>query len=178
MLVADAPDAAAVIAAAERLRRSFEEPFVLDDIPVQIDASIGLARHPDDAQTAVELLKRRGRRHDHAKRDGAGVAAYREDRNDHSRSRLVLLGELRGGIPRGELELHYQPQVEIATGRSAGSRRSCAGAIPRTACSSPAPSCPRWSGRASCGRSPTACSPTRSRRPRRGARDRSPCPSR
>ena len=120
VLVADAPDTAAVTAAAERLRRSFEEPFVLDDIPVQIDASIGLARHPDHAQTAVELLKHADVAMYHAKRDGAGVAAYREDRNDHSRSRLVLLGELRGGIQRGELELHYQPQVEIATGRLSG----------------------------------------------------------
>ena len=55
-----------------------------------------------------------------AKRDRARRRAYREERDDHSRDRLVLLGELRAGIPRGELELHFQPQVDIATGRLSG----------------------------------------------------------
>jgi EAL domain-containing protein (putative c-di-GMP-specific phosphodiesterase class I) len=55
-----------------------------------------------------------------AKRDGIGISPYREERDEHSRDRLVLLGELRAGIPRGELELHYQPQIDIATGRIVG----------------------------------------------------------
>ena len=72
---------------------------MLDGIPVQVDASIGLAPLPDHAQTAVELLKHADVAMYQAKRDRAARRAYREERNDHSRDRLVLLGELRAGDP-------------------------------------------------------------------------------
>ena len=113
-------DVAAAEAIAGRLRHCLEEPFVLDGIPVQVDASVGLALFPGHAATAVELLKRADVAMYQAKRDRVGVAAYREERDDHSRDRLVLLGELRAGIPRGEVDLHFQPQVEVATGRLSG----------------------------------------------------------
>ena len=106
--------------AADRLRASLEEPFVLDGIPVQIDASIGVALFPKHAETAVELLKHADIAMYQAKRDRSAISLYREERDEHSRDRLVLLGELRAGIPRGELELHFQPQVDIATGRLSG----------------------------------------------------------
>jgi len=109
-------DAAAANGAAERLRHALEAPFALDGIPVQVDASVGFALFPEHAATGVELLKRADVAMYQAKRDGLGISPYREERDEHSRDRLVLLGELRAGIARGELELHYQPQVDLATG--------------------------------------------------------------
>jgi diguanylate cyclase (GGDEF)-like protein len=120
LVLADCPDDETAVAAAERLRAALETPFTLDGIPVQIDASIGIAVFPLDAATTVELLKRADVALYQAKRDRTGIARYSPDRDGNTRDRLVLLGELRAGIPRGELELHYQPQIEIGTGRLSG----------------------------------------------------------
>jgi predicted signal transduction protein with EAL and GGDEF domain len=102
------------------MRETLEEPFVLDGIPMQIDASVGLALFPEHAATAVELLKHAEVAMYQAKRDRSGISAYREERDEHSRDRLVLLGELRAGIARGELAVHYQPQVDLTTGTLSG----------------------------------------------------------
>jgi diguanylate cyclase (GGDEF)-like protein len=120
LVIGGCADVATATAAGERMRATLEAPFILDDIPMQIDASVGLALYPEHAATAVELLKRADIAMYQAKRDRSGISAYREERDEHSRDRLVLLGELRTGIPRGELELHYQPQVDLATGRLSG----------------------------------------------------------
>jgi diguanylate cyclase len=120
VLLAGAVDAAGAGAAADRLRATLDEPFTLDEIPVQVDASIGTAVFPGQARTAVELLKQADVAMYQAKRDRSGIAVYEPERDVHSRDRLVLLGQLRDGIARGELVLHYQPQIEIATGRLSG----------------------------------------------------------
>ena len=111
---------AAARAAAERLRATLEEPFVLDEIPLRVDASIGIAMFPAQAANAVELLKHADVAMYQAKREGRGIAAYDAGRDVHSRDRLVLLGQLRDGIACGELELHYQPQIDVATGELRG----------------------------------------------------------
>ena len=70
-----------------------------------------------------------------AKESGGGVELYDAARDRNSTRRLVLLGELRRAIADGELELHYQPKADLATGRSTASRRSCAGGTPSAASS-------------------------------------------
>jgi EAL domain-containing protein (putative c-di-GMP-specific phosphodiesterase class I) len=116
----DADGDAGARAAAERVRATLEAPFVFDGIPVQIDASIGTALFPAQARSAVDLLKQADVAMYRAKRDRSGIAIYDPEQNAHTRDRLVLLGELRDGIARGELVLHYQPQLEVATGRVSG----------------------------------------------------------
>jgi EAL domain-containing protein (putative c-di-GMP-specific phosphodiesterase class I) len=55
-----------------------------------------------------------------AKRGQSGVVPYDAALNEHSRRQLTLLGELRHGIGRGELVLHYQPKVRGAAAEVAG----------------------------------------------------------
>jgi len=74
-----------------------------------------------------------------AKNTAAGVAAYGENLDEHSPRKLALVGELRSVIEHDGLELHYQPKVEMATGRVIGSKRSCGGRMRSKA------SCPRTS---------------------------------
>jgi diguanylate cyclase (GGDEF)-like protein len=113
-------DGAAATETAMRLRRILERPFTLDGIPVQVDASVGVACFPEHGRTAIELLKHADVAMHQAKQDHTGIARYHENRNEHSRDRLALLGDLRSGIARGELVLHYQPQVDVETGRLSG----------------------------------------------------------
>ncbi len=55
-----------------------------------------------------------------AKQQKRGVVVYDPEHDDHSPARLSLLGQLRRGIERGELFLHYQPKVSLLTQQIVG----------------------------------------------------------
>ena len=92
--------------------------------------------------TAADLLRRADVAMYTAKEDRAGRALYSSDRDHYSAERLALAGRLRRGIADGELELHYQPQVDLATARSSVSRRCSAGTTPAAGWSRPTSSFP------------------------------------
>ena len=85
-----------------------------------MDASIGAALCPDDGVDAEALLQRADVAMYQAKEARTGFQAYDATRDRHSRERLSLMAELRRALERDELILHYQPKVELATGRVAG----------------------------------------------------------
>ncbi len=101
---------------ARRLRDSLQEPFVLGDLQVHVDASIGIATYPQDGATLEELLQRADVAMYQAKGNGTDVERYDPARDEHSRDRLELVGELRAALDSGEgIELHYQPQACLRT---------------------------------------------------------------
>jgi diguanylate cyclase (GGDEF)-like protein len=105
---------------AARLRAAVAEPIRLEGMSFVIEVSIGIAIFPDDA-SAAELLVQRGDVAMYlAKRRRSGVERYVPDLDRNSPARLAVFGELRRGLDRGELELHYQPKVCLADGRPAG----------------------------------------------------------
>jgi diguanylate cyclase len=98
---------------ARRLRAALGEAFRVADAELDIDASIGVVLsglHGDDAQT---LLQRADIAMYVAKQHKRGVVVYDPESDDHSPERLSLLGQLRRGIERGELFLHYQPKIRL-----------------------------------------------------------------
>jgi diguanylate cyclase (GGDEF)-like protein len=119
VLLAGATDADAAIAAARRLTGALEEPFLLDGVPVQVDASIGIALPAGQAAGTSDLLRHADVALSAAKRLRSGLEVYRPEQEVHARDGVALVGQLRAGIPRGELEVHYQPQVRLADGRLA-----------------------------------------------------------
>jgi diguanylate cyclase (GGDEF)-like protein len=101
---------------ARRLQEALEAPFALGDLQVHVDASIGIATYPDDGATVEELLQRADVAMYQAKGDGTDIERYDAARDEHSRDRLELVGELRAALDAGTgLELHYQPQVCLHT---------------------------------------------------------------
>jgi diguanylate cyclase (GGDEF)-like protein len=110
----------AAVMVAERIGKRMEEPFDLDGIPVQIDASIGVALHPGHAQDASALLKHADVAMYAAKQSGMGVEVYAPARDHNTRDRLQIVSDLRAGIGRGELVLHLQPQVATDSGALVG----------------------------------------------------------
>ena len=105
---------------AARLRAALAEPIRLEGMSLQIEASVGIALYPDDA-TAVEVLLQRADVAMYlAKEHRTGVEIYAPSADRNSPARLSLLGDLRRGIDRGELELHYLPKVLLADGRTGG----------------------------------------------------------
>ena len=100
---------------ASRLREALAEAFRVEDVELDIDASIGVVisgAHGNDAQT---LLQRADIAMYVAKQQKRGVVVYDPENDDHSPERLSLLGQLRRGIERGELFLHYQPKINLKT---------------------------------------------------------------
>lgn len=98
------------------LRQSIEAPGAIRDIPVSVDASVGIALAPEDGTDVGQLVRRADVAMYAAKQARAGVLRYdvSTDRNDASK--LVLMTELRIAVEREELEVHYQPIVDTATG--------------------------------------------------------------
>ncbi|MDQ1533929.1 MAG: hypothetical protein QOF28_1690, partial [Actinomycetota bacterium] len=108
------------IALATRLRADVHRPFAYRDLQLEVSATIGVAAAPDHGHDASTLLRRADVAMYSAKNSATGVASYSESLDEDSPRKLVLVGELRSAIDHGGLELHYQPKVEIASGRVIG----------------------------------------------------------
>jgi diguanylate cyclase (GGDEF)-like protein len=111
-------DDAAMVAS--RVSGCLEEPIVVDDLPLNIDLSVGLAVFPRDGGDADLLLRRADGAMYAAKAGRAGFATYDRSADPLTPDRLALVGELRGALDRGELVLYYQPQLALSTGSIVG----------------------------------------------------------
>ena len=120
MLLPAVKDAAGAREVAARLRAAVAEPIRLEGMSFVIEVSIGIAMFPDDATADETLVQRADVAMYLAKQRRSGVERYVADLDRNSPARLALFGELRRGLDRGELELHYQPKVYLADGRPAG----------------------------------------------------------
>jgi diguanylate cyclase (GGDEF)-like protein len=113
-VLADAGDAEPV---GRRIARALEEGLTVDGINVRIGASIGIAVFPEHADDAETLMQRADVAMYQAKAARSGHAFYERERDRHSRERLELIGELREAIGTDQLVLHFQPKLDLATGR-------------------------------------------------------------
>ncbi len=104
----------------QRITRDFSRPIRLDDIELDVSASIGIAVAPQDGSSAALLMRRAEVAMYDAKRGLAGVEHYASDRDPYSARRLSLISDLARALEDGRLELHYQPQAEPNTGRVTG----------------------------------------------------------
>jgi diguanylate cyclase (GGDEF)-like protein len=109
-----APDIARFIISA------LEAPFVIDQLPLDVHASIGIALAPQHATTAEELLRRGDMAMRAAKRSSTGHALYTDAIDQYDPQRLTLMGELSYAIDHDELSLYYQPKVSLKSKRVVG----------------------------------------------------------
>lgn len=116
--VGDQADAERV---AQRMLAAFREPVVVGAQDFFITASIGIALCPDDGQTAADLLRNADLAMYTAKDQGRNAAAlYTPQLAAQGRVRLALESALHKALERQELVLHYQPKVDVETGRMVG----------------------------------------------------------
>ena len=109
-------EAAQALALAGVLSRTLEEPIVLGDVPITLELSTGIALAPAHGRDPAGLLRRAEVAMAHAKETRVGTAVYDPERDARDPAELALIGELRSAIESEQLVLHFQPQVEIATG--------------------------------------------------------------
>jgi diguanylate cyclase (GGDEF)-like protein/PAS domain S-box-containing protein len=101
---------------AERIKHALMEPFVVGELRLQTNASIGIAVHPEHGTDAESLTQRADVAMYQAKRSGSGHAVYKAELDRSSVRRLTLLSELRRALDRNEFVLHFQPIIQVATG--------------------------------------------------------------
>ncbi len=102
----------------ERLIGGLSEPIVVDALTLHIGASVGIARFPDDAVDADELLRRADLALYRAKQGGRGRCCYYDATLDDARAeRDAFEQRLREAIERGQIVPHYQPVVDLADRR-------------------------------------------------------------
>lgn len=111
-------DEAAARSVADRIRVTLAEPFLLDEVRIQTNASIGIALYPHHARDVSELIQRADVAMYNAKRAGSGTAVYAAEQDRSSIERLTLISDLPDAAERGELVLHFQPFIDLSTGRT------------------------------------------------------------
>ncbi len=119
---ADGPFASQVGA---RVLSSLEKPFFVqaeplgrerERLPIEVSASIGIAVAPEHATEAEGLLRRANSAMQAARNAGGGSCVlYSPEFEPHDPARLALLGELRRALEANELQVHYQPKVDLKT---------------------------------------------------------------
>jgi len=106
---------------AQKLLTAMSSPLTINGNEYQLSGSIGIAMYPKDGADGPSLLKNADIAMYRAKSSGRNnYQFYSSDINEHSVERLALENELRQAVARREFEVHYQPKVDISTGRIAG----------------------------------------------------------
>ncbi len=107
--------------AAERFLNALSDPVAVSGHQMRLTASIGAALFPRDGDEPTTLLRNADTAMHLGKERGvSGVHFFRAEMNVHAMERLTLRNHLRSAIENGELVLHYQPQVDLATGMLVG----------------------------------------------------------
>lgn len=104
----------------DRLHECLEVPFMIDGVLIVVEASIGVATMPEHAGEADTLLQLADIAMYRAKQMASSYAVYAPEFNLHSPQRLGLMAELRDAIEQDQLLLHFQPKLELKTGRIVG----------------------------------------------------------
>jgi len=105
------------IALLTRVRHELGEEVMLDGVPLSVGASFGVCFYPEGAETVEELLRHADAAMYQGKYGPAGVVVYEPGTPEHATHVLVMQEELRQALARDELVLHYQPKIELGTGR-------------------------------------------------------------
>ncbi len=116
LLLHDATEVASP-AIAKRILQIFDQPINIDDATIDISASIGIACYPVHATDGPGLMQRADAAMYIARQSEYNYAIYDPDKDPYSADQLSLMGELRAGMQNNELELYYQPQIDVARGK-------------------------------------------------------------
>jgi diguanylate cyclase (GGDEF)-like protein len=120
-LQADANDSVSTAALAQKTVDALAAPFMIEGNEVFVTASIGVASYSPDVPSFEAMMIQADLALYRAKDDGENCfRSHSHELDQQMRLRITLAEELRAGIERGELELFYQPQVEIGSRRIVG----------------------------------------------------------
>jgi predicted signal transduction protein with EAL and GGDEF domain len=105
---------------AQRLAAALRDEFVLDGMPLHVDASAGIALCPEHGRDRSLLLARADTAMYAAKRARTGAVVWAPDDTPDPRDRLETLEQLRTALDTEQLVPHYQPKLDLRTGTVVG----------------------------------------------------------
>lgn len=109
------------IAVAERVHSTMRSPFPMGDSEFFASVCVGISSTLSSAPYAEDMIRDADLALHRAKSNGRGeTEAFHRDKHRHVRSQLQLEVALRKAVQNQEMELHYQPIVDLFTGRLAG----------------------------------------------------------
>jgi diguanylate cyclase (GGDEF)-like protein/PAS domain S-box-containing protein len=118
----DAGEAAAIRAeaVAQRIRDSLGAPFVLDNTELYVQASVGISLFPQDAEDAASLQRNAEAAMFEAKKSGSTGYVMSALGAFDSAAKLQFVTRLRKAVDSQRWTLHYQPVIQLGTGRMMG----------------------------------------------------------
>ncbi|MEZ5669433.1 MAG: EAL domain-containing protein [Alphaproteobacteria bacterium] len=114
LLIDPVPDQQTAQQVAEALAARIEEPFMLRDLSLGVEASIGVALFPDHAGSMKDLLRCADVAMYEAKQRRTRFATYDSHVDRNSIRHLTLTGELKRAVEDNEMRLEYQPKLCLA----------------------------------------------------------------
>jgi len=120
-LPADADNRGPIAQLARSLLTDVCRPFQLNQHEVFLTASVGIAFCPRDAENVIDLVRNADAAMYYSKQNGGNTFAfYSPEMNAAAVERLMLKSKLRRALERDELEIRYQPKVDLRNGRIIG----------------------------------------------------------
>jgi diguanylate cyclase (GGDEF)-like protein len=113
LVLKDVPTDKHINSEVQRIQKALELPFSLNRNNIDISVSIGISRYPEDGEVADVLLQRAELAMFAAKTTIKGYAVYSPDLNQENPCRVTLMGDLRRAIDNDQLELYYQPKIDM-----------------------------------------------------------------
>lgn len=121
LLLPDIDGSGGAAKVAEKLLRAISAPYSFDGQELFVSVSIGIAVYPEDGEEIERLLKNADSAMYSAKQEGRNCYCFfTQKMNETALRRVQLLGRLRHALDRNEFELHYQPQLNVTTGKLIG----------------------------------------------------------
>ena len=121
IVLSDLSGAEAIVPVLQKIRERLQAPFLIDGHELATSASIGVALYPDDGRDFETLHQKADTAMYRAKDAGRNHYRFFDDQmNVEAVEHLRIKNGLRRALERDELELHYQPQIELASGRVVG----------------------------------------------------------
>ena len=113
-------DEAGAIKIARKVRGVFDEAIQIDEHSLHLEGSIGIVLYPGHGTDVSTLIQHADVAMYVAKERDDGIAVYDMSLDHYNVRNLVLMGELRSAIEDEALEIHFQPIVNLASGRFVG----------------------------------------------------------
>jgi diguanylate cyclase (GGDEF)-like protein len=111
---------ATAVGVAQRVKATFSEACMVEDFPVPVGASFGVAVLPDHAQGPETLVRRADEAMYSAKYGAKGVTVYEPGSNSPGIGRIGLLADVAEALLTDQFFLEYQPQISLPSGRVGG----------------------------------------------------------
>ena len=121
VIVEPADDSSEMASVARKILAVLAEPFDLEGHQLYVSASIGVSLYPFDAKDVATLTRNADTAMYHAKHQGKNrYAVFQAEMELRAQRRLRMEANLRRALQNEELYLHYQPQIDLRSGRIVG----------------------------------------------------------